>query len=128
MNRLETILEKTYFAENFDIDEINDLPLHDEDVQLCHVGAFIFYKIKGTDWHVLPFNVEEYASETTLFKINMMCKGVVISIIHNAYSEDRLYEIINLSIPEVFELEKDFVNQYVFTNLMIQQLNITRKE
>nr|DAF09053.1 MAG TPA: hypothetical protein [Caudoviricetes sp.] len=127
MNRLETLLEKTYFSNNFELNEINDLPLQDCDVKLRHIGAFIFYKIKGTDWHVLPFNLEEYTTETTLFKVNMMCRGVVISIIHNAYSEDRLYEIINLTIPETFALEKEFVKQHVFTSLMIQQFNITRK-
>lgn len=127
MNRLETLLEKTYFSDKFDLTGIDDLPLSDDDYKFHRVGYFVFYKIRSTDWHVLPFDISKYSDKDTLFCVRMMCRGLAVDIIHNANGEKPLHEIIHLNIPEAFALENDFLEGNLSVQLLLQNLNIRRK-
>ena len=55
----------------------------------------------------------------------MMCRGVVINITHRG--DIPIHEIIYLSIPEVFALEKEWLEDHISVRLLLQQFNITRK-
>lgn len=125
MNRQELLLENTYFSNNFDISKEEDVLLKDEDFETHQVGHFVFYKIRGTNWHVLPFDFSKYHDKCTEFIVHMMCRGIVMDIIHKV-NDDTLHEIIRLTIPETFALEKDFLNGNISTQLLLQNLNIRR--
>lgn len=56
-----------------------------------------------------------------------MCQGIVIDIVHDAYSDNKLHEIIHLSIPEIFELEEDFLNGNFSASLMLKDMNTKLK-
>lgn len=125
MNRLETLLEKTYFTDKFDIKNIDDAPLIGNDFTVTPVGHIMFFKVKGTEWHALPFDLNEFSGINTKFTLYMMCRGVVIDITHR--SDVPVHEIIYLSIPEVFALEKEWLEDHISVRLLLQQFNITRK-
>ena len=125
MNRLETLLEKTYFTDKFNIKDIDDAPLIGNDFTVTPVDHTMFYKVKGTEWHALPFDLNEFLGINTKVTLYMMCRGVVIQITHRG--DIPTHEIICLSIPEVFELEKEWLEDHVSVRLLLQQFNITRK-
>lgn len=127
MNRLETLLEKTYFSDKLDLKQIDDLRLNDADFKLMTIGNFVFYKITGTNWHITPFDLSDYRGPGTLFCIHVMCQGMVIDIVHDAYSDNKIHEIIHLSIPEIFALEEDFLNGNFSASLMLKDMNIKLK-
>lgn len=127
MNRLETLLEKTYFSDKLDLKQIDDLRLNDADFKLMTIGNFVFYKITGTNWHIMPFDLSDYRGPDTLFCIHVMCQGMVIDIVHDAYSDNKLHEIIHLSIPEIFALEEYFLNGNFSASLMLKDMNIKLK-
>ena len=127
MNRVEVLLENTYFTDHFHVYGVEkDLPLKDEDFEIHQVGCFVFYKIKGTNWHVLPFDFYNYFDESTRFTVHMMCRGIIMDIEHDTNTENILHEIIKLTIPEVFELEKDFLMGNISAQLLLKNLNIRR--
>lgn len=125
MNRLETLLEKTYFTDKFNIKDIDDVPLIGNDFTVTPVGHTMFFKVKGTEWHVLPFDLNDFSGINTKFTLYMMCRGVVIEIIHRG--DTPIHEIVHLSIPEVFALEKGFLEDHISVRLLLQQFNLTRK-
>lgn len=125
MNRLETLLEKTYFTDKFDIKNIDDAPLIGNDFTVTPVEHTMFFKVKGTEWHALPFDLNEFSGINTKFTLYMMCRGVVIDITHRG--DVPVHEIIYLSIPEVFALEKEWLEDHISVRLLLQQFNITRK-
>ena len=128
MNRQELLLENTYFTDEFDISKVeDDMPLNDADLKLQPLGNWLFYKVKGTDWHILPFSIDEYTDKDTTFKVCMMCKGIIIDMQHDAYSEKPWHEIIKLNIPQTFALENDFLDGNMTASLLLQNMNIKLK-
>ena len=45
MDRLETLLEKTYFTDKFNIKDIDDAPLIGNDFTVTPVGHTMFFKV-----------------------------------------------------------------------------------